>query len=168
MKHLFLILAILIASVNLMIAQTKISTTIILVRHAEKATNDPQDPDLSAAGFERAGALAALLTDVKIDAIFSTDFKRTRQTVDLIATQRGLDIQNYDSRGQQLEDFAKQLQGMRGKTILVSGHSNTTPDLVNILLGGSRYQHLPDSEYGKIWFVTLQAEEQKEALLLNY
>ena len=60
---------------------------MFLVRHAERADAGMaaakmagRDPDLSDAGKARANALAAMLKDARITAIFTTEYKRTRQT----------------------------------------------------------------------------------------
>ncbi len=141
-------------------------TTIILVRHAEKAGNDPRDPDLSEAGLTRAKRLAELLSDVQIDELYSTPLKRTRQTLQFVAAQRGKETMDYDPRN--LKGLADALQSKPGKTILVAGHSNTTPTLANLLLGKDKYQQLPESEYGKIWFITYDNNKPVVVLVLNY
>ena|SRR5438552_11616000 len=56
------------------------SPILFLVRHAEKAMTGGNDPELSAVGQERAEALARILKDCKITAIFTTEFKRTQET----------------------------------------------------------------------------------------
>src|SRR6266404_9451335 len=61
-------------------------TFVVIVRHAEKAANDPKDPDLSSAGRARAEALAKILKDAGITAIFATEFKRTQETAAPTAT----------------------------------------------------------------------------------
>jgi len=63
-------------------------TTVILVRHAEKSSDGSKDPELTDAGNARAIALAKLLKEVKVDAIYSTGFKRTQNTVAPLAWQR--------------------------------------------------------------------------------
>ena len=57
------------------------AATIIVVRHGEKTSDTERDPDLSDAGLARARALAALLADAELAAILTTDYRRTRQTV---------------------------------------------------------------------------------------
>ena len=56
------------------------STTVILVRHAEKAAEPADDPPLTAAGATRADALVDLVKDAGVTAVVSTQFQRTRLT----------------------------------------------------------------------------------------
>jgi broad specificity phosphatase PhoE len=139
-------------------AQTKSeATTIILIRHAEKDTSVAgstmmqADPSLSDKGIQRAGKLVETLKSYSFDSIFSTNFNRTRSTVLPIATQKGIVISSYDPKNQAA--FAAQLKTMKGKTILVVGHSNTIPALVNLLIGSAKYANLADNEYNKIWIL---------------
>ena len=67
---------------------------VVIVRHAEKATNGGNDPDLSSAGRAPADALARILKDSGITAIFTTEFKRTQET----AGANG-DISSRDANG---------------------------------------------------------------------
>src|SRR5205809_456332 len=63
---------------------------VILVRHAElagAAMAEPKRVPLSAAGQERAKRLAFILRDSGVDAIYVTDFLRTRQTAAVLAQQ---------------------------------------------------------------------------------
>ena len=66
-------------------AQTK---TIILVRHAEKADATSQDPELSAEGKLRADRLVKVGGKYKPGAFYSTNFKRTRDTLAPLAAKR--------------------------------------------------------------------------------
>ena len=68
------------------------ATTVIVVRHAEKATDDPRDPSLDAAGRLRAQALAAALEDAGVTALYATQYKRTRATVEPLAQRLGLAV----------------------------------------------------------------------------
>src|SRR5688572_9324376 len=69
--------------------------TIILVRHAEKV-DASRDPELSAEGRQRAERLRRVIKKYKPGAVYSTDFKRTRDTVSPVASSRNLQIQTYD------------------------------------------------------------------------
>ncbi len=55
------------------------ATTIILARHAEKAAPSG-DPELTPEGMRRAEALAQVVADVRLSAILTTHFRRTRLT----------------------------------------------------------------------------------------
>ncbi len=140
-------------------AQSK-TTTIIVVRHAEKqvvTVDDPQmkaDPPLSIEGKTRSENLVTALKEFTPAAVFSTNYDRTRTTVTPVAKKLGLDIQLYDARNQQA--FADKLKAMEGSTILVAGHSNTVPRLVNLLIGdNSKYADLDESVYNKIFIVRI-------------
>jgi 2,3-bisphosphoglycerate-dependent phosphoglycerate mutase len=139
-------------------AQSK-TTTIIVVRHAEKeiVTGDAQmkaDPPLSAEGKTRAENLITALKEFTPSAVFTTNYERTKATVSPLAKKLGLDIQQYDPRNQPA--FAEKLKTMEGSTILIAGHSNTVPKLVNLLIGdNSKYADLDDSVYNKIYIVRI-------------
>jgi broad specificity phosphatase PhoE len=136
------------------------ASTIILLRHAEKDTTAigssmmQADPPLSAPGIQRSGKLLETLKPYHIDSIFSTNFNRTRSTVLPLATKFGLSIRLYDPKNQAL--FADRLKNMAGTTVLVVGHSNTIPALVNLLIGNPKYPNLADNEYDKIWILHLE------------
>ena len=104
---------------------------VILLRHAEKV-DDSADPELSEEGKQRADQLAKMLRDTNIDKIHSTDFKRTKSTAGPLAGVKKADIEIYNPR--RLVEFAAQLKAAGGTHVVV-GHSNTTPQLVE-LLGG--------------------------------
>jgi len=76
MKHLALILSISL----LLLTGTNAAPVVFIVRHAEKARTGDKDPDLSLEGRKRADALAHILKDSQITAIFVTEFKRTQKT----------------------------------------------------------------------------------------
>jgi broad specificity phosphatase PhoE len=149
---------VLLLSVYSVQAQSK-TTTIIIVRHAEKevVTNGDKmmqaDPPLSAAGKQRAENLVTALQEFTPTAVFSTNYERTRSTVTPLSGKHGLEIQYYDPRNQQT--LADKLKTLAGQTIVVSGHSNTVPGLVNLLVGENKYENLDESVYNKIFVVTI-------------
>jgi 2,3-bisphosphoglycerate-dependent phosphoglycerate mutase len=139
-------------------AQSK-TTTVIVVRHAEKDTSAAgskmmsADPPLSEAGKVRAENLVTALKDFTPDAVYSTNYDRTRSTVTPLAKKFNLSIQFYDPKNQQA--FAVRLKAMAGKTIVVAGHSNTVSKLVNLLASVDKYQDLADSVYDLIYIVRI-------------
>jgi phosphohistidine phosphatase SixA len=129
------------------------STTIYLMRHAEKLSG--KDPELTKIGKQRAQQLATLLKKVNITHIFSTGYKRTFQTAQPLATKLGKEIVFYDPR--QLKEFAEKLQGLNGN-ILVIGHSNTTPELTH-LLSKQPIKPLTEMDYGDLYQVILLGDK---------
>ena len=140
------------------------ATIIYLVRHAEKTAERP-DPELTVAGKARAEALADRLEDAGLTAIYSSDYIRTRDTAAPIAARTGLDVQIYDASD--MSALADQLKTMDGH-ILVSGHSNTTPELVD-LLGGDYVSPIVEAgDNDRLYIVTLQADGTASSVLERY
>jgi len=129
-------------------------TTFILVRHAEKGNDGISDPDLSNAGKLRAESLSKLLAKTKVDAIYSTSFKRTRSTATPLAMAKHLTVESYNPS--KLEEIDAIIQKFKGGTVLVVGHSNTTPAFINYLTGHKdEYPAFDDSEYGDLIIVSV-------------
>ena len=117
-------------------------TTVYLVRHAEKAA-DPGDgdPPLTEAGQARARALALTLADVPLAAVYTTDLKRTRETLAPLAAAQGL-----EPRVLPAADTARLVEALAatsaGARVLVVGHSNTLPEVLAALgVDGVDVQH---------------------------
>jgi broad specificity phosphatase PhoE len=98
------------------------TTTVYIVRHAEKV-NETDTTNLTPAGYARATALADTLAKRSIDSIFSTPYRRTRQTAQLLATRLGIPVVDYPAKP--MENMVDRINRMRNKTVLVVGHSNT-------------------------------------------
>ena len=150
------------------LAQT---STYILLRHAEKDTSTAgstmmkADPPLTQQGRERAEKLLTVLAAYTPDAIYSTNYTRTKSTVTPLAKKFNKDIQVYDSKD--LAIFSEKLLQEKGKTIIVAGHSNTTPQLVNLLIKEKKYANLDESVYNQLWIVTV-SEGKGEARVVAY
>jgi broad specificity phosphatase PhoE len=126
--------------------------TIFIVRHAEKQLIG-DDPDLAQVGQIRATKLAQILADKEIKHVFSTDYKRTKNTAAPTATAFGTEVQTYDPRNN--DELVAKLRELDGN-ILVVGHSNTVGQIANYFVGqGEKYEDLEDSEYEFIYVVTL-------------
>ncbi len=141
-------------------------TKIILFRHAEKGNDGTNNPDLNFIGEERAKKIAFILEDFNIDKIYATPFIRTEKTVSVLATQKNIEITNYDAKDQ---SFASSLlKNGNGKTIVIVGHSNSIPMLVNKLIGKEIYKELSETEYGKFWMLTFSNGNFIDCSLFNY
>lgn len=125
-------------------------TTFILVRHAEKGTDDPRNPTLSKEGQDRAQSLNKLLEKQKVDAVYSTNYHRTRNTVTPVAESKGLTVQTYESL--KLDEL---IAKHKGGTVLICGHSNTVPGFANTLLGNKQFANYDDADYGNLVIVTV-------------
>lgn len=131
--------------------------TFVVVRHAEKATDDPDNPSLSAAGQARAAALAARLRGTPLVATYATEFRRTQQTAQPTADAHSLPVTAYYARGPADEVASQWKQAHRTGTVLVVGHSNTVPELVAALCGCST-QPMDDTEYDRLSLVRIGAD----------
>lgn len=154
MKLLIFILTISFAAASAL-AQKPI--TIVLVRHAEKDYTNPKDPNpsLNPVGKERAKLLEKAVRKYKVQAAYTTDFTRTRDTIAPIVAKRKIPVTVYNPKD--LESLAKELKGLKTqRRVIVAGHSNTTPRVVNLLIGEQRFPDQPDSEYHKIFVVKIK------------
>ena len=129
----------------------KDKTTIILVRHAEKDPAGGNDPGLTPAGQARAAKLATLFPNATPTEMYATPYTRTRATLEPWAGAVGVKLQSYNPSN--LPEFADLLLQQTGKTIVVAGHSNTTPALANLLLKTDRYKAWQDDEYNKLFVI---------------
>jgi len=137
-------------------------SVFVLVRHAEKA-DQSEDPPLTEGGHARARALAGMLRDVGIDGIYSSDFKRTRDTAAPLAAELGLEVTPYNPN--QLPDLAAALVSSPGRYLVV-GHSNTTPELAG-LLGGDPGSPISEDEYDRLYVLVHRPGSDTTTLLLR-
>ena len=131
--------------------------TIYLVRHAERAdsgmksgTTMATDPDLSEAGHARARALAGVLKDAGIKAIYTTEYKRTRQTAEPLATALGIEPTVVQARD--MKALVEKLKAA-DTPVLVVGHSNTVGETI-AALGVTDAVKVEDSEFDHLFIVT--------------
>jgi len=143
--------------------------TIVLVRHAERASNmaTEPDPDLSQEGRDRAQRLLKIAKKYKPHEIFSTDYKRTRQTVEPIANYRHKTVQIYDPAKH--AELIDQMMKSNTEHYLIVGHSNSIPVLANLLLKKEVFiPRLSEAEYGVIWVVRIRKGKLKNVEVLTY
>ena len=142
-------------------------TVIYLVRHAEKAKVGGRDPLLTEAGTNRANRLKDILMEAGIDAVYTTEYQRTQLTGEPTAKYFKQNIKSYNPSD--LTNFAKTLKTKhKGEEILVVGHSNTTPTLVNALLEFEKYPMIDEKEYGHLFVVTVNESGTVTAMDLRY
>jgi len=149
MKSLYLILTVLIMNVSAW-AQDN-TTTIYLIRHAEKA-DASADPHLSVAGKQRAQQWSTYFAGKDIAAVYSTATNRTRETAQPLATAKNLQVTEYNAADFYLGSLVKK---MGGQSIVIVGHSNTLPKQINQLLGKDQYTDIAEAEYSQLYTITI-------------
>lgn len=133
-------------------------TIYYLIRHAEKERTDKtnRNPNLNKKGLERAKKWATYFTHIELDAIYSTNYNRTLQTATPTAKSKKLEIIKYNPKKMYNAVFQKET---KGKTVLVVGHSNTTPAFANAILGEKKYTNIDDNDNSKLFIITLEDKE---------
>ena len=139
--------------------ESQATTTMIFVRHAEKALIPVDDPGLSAEGEARAAELARQLVDADvvagIDAIYSTNFRRTIETAQPVADALGLDIRIYENQEDDEPLVDAMVADNKGKIILVVGHSNTLPTMIAALGASKKVPPIAEFEYDNLYLVSI-------------
>lgn len=140
-------------------------TTFYLIRHAEKDRTNPEDldPELNQEGLGRAMHWAEILNEVHLDAIYTTDFERTTMTAAPAAVKKDITVQYYDP---DVLDIAQFKAENLGKNVLVVGHSNSTPALVNKLIGQEKYGPMDDYDNGSLYIVQLMGNHSSDIRLV--
>lgn len=129
-------------------------STYYFIRHAEKDRSDPQnvDPELNQDGLGRAIRWAEVFDPVDLDAIYITDFERTAMTAAPTSIKKEITPQYYNPKVMIINDFKRQ---NLGKNVLVIGHSNTTPEFVNQMLGEEKYSQMDDYDNSSLFIVRI-------------
>lgn len=147
------------------------TTTVIFVRHAEKAAIPADDPGLSAAGKQRAAELARQLVDADVvagvDAIYATPFRRTEETAQPVATALGLPITSYEAANTEtiMDEIVRT---HKGKIILVVGHSNTVPEMIGNMGASKKVPGIDENEYDNLYVVSIPWFGKTKTIRLRY
>ncbi|MBX3702804.1 MAG: histidine phosphatase family protein [Steroidobacteraceae bacterium] len=133
------------------------TTTVFVMRHAEKAAIPGDDPPLSPVGENRALVLAEYFgrapKELGLDCIIVSEFKRTQDTVRPLANRLGIPVIVVPA--QDSKRAARRALGeYRGGRVLIVGHSNTVPALVEEL-SGRKIPEMSEQEYGVVYVVAV-------------
>ena len=137
--------------------------TIYLIRHAEKQTqgSDPKNPPLTQCGELRAKSLATFFKTVHLKNVYSSNYKRTLNTVTPTAKFQQLEVETYDP------DKLDEIQAIllkRKQDALVVGHSDTTSVLAG-LLASEKLSAFDESIYDRIYQVVISNKKGRIHLL---
>ena len=151
--------------------ESQATTTVIFVRHAEKAAEPADDPGLSLAGQRRVAELTRQLVDADVvagvDAVYSTPYRRTEETARPVAEALGLPVNSYDAADTEaiMERIVRE---HKGKIILVVGHSNTLPALIGNMGASKKVPPIADDEYDNIYIVSIPWFGKTKTIRLRY
>lgn len=146
-NKLYFLILILLFSVDYVTGQC---LEIYAIRHAEKADNDPKDPDLSEKGLLRAESWVKFFEFVPFDEIYASQRKRTQQTATPISKSRNLEIQEYKIGNE--EDYIQKEWNKNSQKILWVGHSNSIPKFVGKLMNKD-LEHIDENNFGQFWLI---------------
>ncbi|NJB69576.1 broad specificity phosphatase PhoE [Saonia flava] len=135
-------------------AEEPVVSTFYFIRHAEKDRSDPEneDPELNQDGLGRAIRWAEVLDGVELTAIYTTDYERTSMTAAPAAVKKDITVQYYNPQDIDIEQF--KIDNLGGN-VLVVGHSNTTPEMVNKVIGTEKYEAMDDYDNGSLFIVRI-------------
>jgi len=146
---------------------------ILVVRHAERAREGPEnDIPLSKLGAEHAARLAEILKNAGVTAVYATDTTRARQTGEPLAQLAKLSIKTYDTRDEKgnltAVPFVSKLKtDERNGVVLVVGHSNTVPDVI-AAYGVTEPVRIGPDDYGDLFVVVPEATGAPLLLRLRF
>ena len=129
-------------------------STFYLIRHAEKVRTNKsdRDPALNKKGMIRAQNWKEYFINKDISKIYSTNYKRTLETVKPIQEAIGLTAILYSPSSIDYKDF---ISSNEGEVVLIVGHSNTIPNFVNELINDQVYDQIDDLNNSNLYVVTL-------------
>ena len=142
-------------------------TVFFIVRHAEKDTAGGTNADLNAVGRGRANAFVSIFKKIRIHKVYSTDKPRTKNTAKPLAAFKRRPVEIYDAKMQKelLESLIKREKGQK---IFIVGHSNTVPQLVNILRGSDIEKDLADSDYSTMYIVSVKQIGEAKVQMIQF
>ena len=148
------------------------TTTIVLVRHAEKQLGAISDAPLSPLGEVRASRLAGMFGDNepfgRIRKIYVTNMRRTQQTASGLAQRLGLNPEVVDSKIDSGEFARRVLRENRGGRALIVGHSNTIPEIIAALTRVKAVPPMGEEEFDTVYVVTVPTIGKVSVLRLKY
>lgn len=159
----------LLAAVAVWIFDARATTVVVVVRHAETEPGSDPDPSLSVDGRERAAKLAKMLSQARpvrgIDAIFTSELRRTQQTVTPLSETLALPVSVVPTAT--WNDLPHRiLRSHRGEYVLVSGNANSVPDLIKALTGET--VSVREDEYDAMFIVFVPQISKAKVVRVRY
>jgi phosphohistidine phosphatase SixA len=127
---------------------------VFLVRHAERFNDSREDPPLTAEGEQRAKALADTLRDAGVTAIITSQWKRAKDTAQLLADLLKITpevIPTADPPHEYFQATANAIRRLKDDTVLVVGHI-TVPNII-AELGGPQLPTICESVFSDLFLL---------------
>ncbi len=137
----------------------------VFVRHAEKGATPTDNPELSPEGKARAERLAQLLKEIDVYRVAATNTTRALQTAQPLIDLTHCSTDNY-SKSATEAFLLSTIQGYKGKVVLIVGHGNTVPDMLNMLSQEKKYENINEDEYDNIYIASVI--EKGNAKIVHY
>ena len=139
-------------------------STFYLIRHAEKVRTNKsdRDPALNKKGIIRAQNWKEYFINKDISKIYSTNYKRTLETVKPIQEAIGLTAILYSPSSIDYKDF---ISSNKGEVVLIVGHSNTIPNFANELINDQVYDQIDDLNNSNLYIVNMCDSKVSHSLI---
>jgi phosphohistidine phosphatase SixA len=142
---------------------------VILVRHAEK-DSQATDAPISAAGRERARELAHVIeawtaAGARIRALFATELQRTQQTLEPLSASVHVPITVVNAN--ETVKLVKKILAFSGGIVIVAGHSNTLPEIMESL-GAPSGIEIAEADFSRLFVLTKPGTSPAHVIDLRY
>ena len=148
------------------------TTSIVVIRHAEKQIGTIDDAPLSPQGEQRAARLAQMFGDSesfgRVQHIYVTDTRRTQQTAGGLAQRLGLKPEVVEGKASAAETARRVLRENRGGVALIIGHSNTVPQIVKELSDADQVPPIGEEEFDTMYVITVPTIGKASVLRMKY
>ncbi len=142
------------------------TTTLFMLRHAD-ADDGGENPSLNEAGIERAEQLVHVFSNIPLDGIYTTYYNRTQQTATPIASSQKLETEIYDIAEPYIF-LNNVLDTHEGGNAMIIGHSNTIPNMMNLLTASDAFEEIPEDEYNNLYVIRVYEYGVAEVHHLKY
>lgn len=139
--------------------EDNLETKLILVRHAETNNDGSRNPDLSQKGKERAKRLMHILANENISDIYASPYTRTRGTAQPLADKLNLKVKSYNPS--EVTTVFDIIADCKGKTVVIIGHSNTIPSIINLISRTDDYERIDENDYSNIFTLHIKNNRVK-------
>ena len=149
------------------------ATVVLILRHAETSSTDASpDPPLSETGRRHARKLVDFLEGTDVAAVYSSQFRRTRETARPLAEAHGVPVTERSVSGANIAIYPGELaeairENHQGEIVVVVSHSNLVPAIVEAL-GGTPGPAIAEDEYDRLYVVVREEGGTANTLRVKY